>query len=255
MRSGSKGSSSSRGASGRGPSARMPRCISATSIGSPTSSGVPALRTSRTFWQRHAASKSRRWDGASACSASGFTGWRPLETKRARASIRFSVRVPVLSVQMTVAEPSVSTEVRSRTSALRRAMRCEAMASERVTVGSRPSGTLATMMPMAKRRFSHGSSPSPRPRRKKTTPSTVASPATIRPRRTISRCRGVSSSRGRLGEVGDAPELRLHAGGEDERARPPGGEEGARQQHVVAAQQLLLGDGRGLDGLRQRTRR
>ncbi len=67
--------------------------------------------------------------------------------------MRFCVSVPVLSQQIVVVEPSVSTAGRWRTSALRLAMRCVAMASESVTVGSRPSGTLATMMPMANSRF------------------------------------------------------------------------------------------------------
>ena len=66
--------------------------------------------------------------------------------------MRFCVSVPVLSLQITVVEPSVSTAGRWRTSALRFAMRCVAIASDRVTVGSRPSGTLATMMPMANMR-------------------------------------------------------------------------------------------------------
>jgi hypothetical protein len=64
--------------------------------------------------------------------------------------MRLRVRVPVLSVQITVAAPSASTEGRCRTRALRRAMRCAAMASESVTVGSNPSGTFATMIPMPK---------------------------------------------------------------------------------------------------------
>ncbi len=38
-------------------------------------------------------------------------------------------------------------------------MRCVAMASESVTVGSRPSGTLATMMPMVNSRFSQVGKP------------------------------------------------------------------------------------------------
>ncbi|EXI73055.1 MAG: hypothetical protein AW07_02987 [Candidatus Accumulibacter sp. SK-11] len=73
--------------------------------------------------------------------------------------IRFCVNVPVLSLQITVVEPSVSTAGRWRTSALRLAIRWVAMASDRVTVGRSPSGTLATMMPMANSRFSHVGSP------------------------------------------------------------------------------------------------
>ena len=67
--------------------------------------------------------------------------------------MRFCVNVPVLSQQIVVVDPSASTAGRWRTSALRLAMRWVAMARESVTVGSRPSGTLATMMPMANSRF------------------------------------------------------------------------------------------------------
>ena len=104
--------------------------------------------------------------------------------------MRFCVSVPVLSQQMVVVEPSASTAGRWRTSALRLAMRCVAIASDSVTVGSRPSGTLATMMPMAKRTFSHGGSPSAWPMKNSAMPMPVASAATMRDRRAISRCSG-----------------------------------------------------------------
>ena len=104
--------------------------------------------------------------------------------------MRFWVSVPVLSQQMVVVEPSASTAGRWRTRALRLAMRCVAIASDSVTVGSRPSGTLATMMPMAKSRFSQAGSPSAWPMKKKATPSPVASAATMRESRAISRCSG-----------------------------------------------------------------
>ena len=71
----------------------------------------------------------------------------------------FCVRVPVLSVQITVVEPSVSTEGRWRISTLRLAMRWVASTSARVRVGSRPSGTIATMMPMAKMKDSQKETP------------------------------------------------------------------------------------------------
>ena len=74
--------------------------------------------------------------------------------------MRFCVSVPVLSQQITVVEPSVSTAGRWRTRALRRAMRCVAIASESVTVGASPSGTFATMMPIANRKFCQNGSPS-----------------------------------------------------------------------------------------------
>ena len=54
--------------------------------------------------------------------------------------MRFSVRVPVLSVQMTVAPPSVSTAGSRRTSASCRAMRCTPSAMTMVAVAGRLSG-------------------------------------------------------------------------------------------------------------------
>ena len=53
---------------------------------------------------------------------------------------------------MNVVDPSVSTDSSRRTSACRAAMRCAPIASDRVTVGSRPSGTSATVTPIANRK-------------------------------------------------------------------------------------------------------
>ena len=69
--------------------------------------------------------------------------------KMVSTEIRFSVMVPVLSVQMTVVEPRVSTESRFLINAIFLAIRLEAMLRHKVTVGSNPSGTFATIMPMA----------------------------------------------------------------------------------------------------------
>ncbi len=67
--------------------------------------------------------------------------------------ISLVVRVPVLSVQITVAAPRVSTAESLFTRAFLRAMRCTPMARDKVRVGSSPSGTKATIMPMAKTRL------------------------------------------------------------------------------------------------------
>ena len=67
-----------------------------------------------------------------------------------RTVISFCVSVPVLSVQITVQAPSVSTAESFLISALRRAMRCTPIASASVTVGRSPSGTKATTIPTAK---------------------------------------------------------------------------------------------------------
>ncbi len=60
--------------------------------------------------------------------------------------MRFSVNVPVLSVQMTVAEPIVSQATSCRTRLLARVMRRTARARQTVTHIGSPSGTATTMM-------------------------------------------------------------------------------------------------------------
>ena len=60
------------------------------------------------------------------------------------------VKVPVLSVQMTVVEPSVSTASSFLINALRFAMRRTPIANETDNVAGSPSGTSATMTPSAK---------------------------------------------------------------------------------------------------------
>mmetsp|Transcript_13227 Transcript_13227/g.33323 ORF Transcript_13227/g.33323 Transcript_13227/m.33323 type:complete len:253 (-) Transcript_13227:1069-1827(-) len=63
--------------------------------------------------------------------------------------ISFLVRVPVLSEQMTVTDPRVSTAGSWRMMALRRASVCIASAREMVTTAGRPSGMAATASTMA----------------------------------------------------------------------------------------------------------
>ena len=96
-------------------------------------------------------------------------------------SIRFSVRVPVLSEQMTVTEPSVSTAGSLRTSALRRAMRRAPSASATVTTAGRPSGMAATARLTATRNIVSGDSPRATPAAKTSAQTTKASPASALP--------------------------------------------------------------------------
>ncbi len=82
----------------------------------------------------------------------------------------FSVIVPVLSVQITVVQPSVSIAFSFLTRALRLAMRWLPAARVNVTVGISPSGTSATMVPMANSMFCQTVLPISRPKIKKTAP-------------------------------------------------------------------------------------
>ena len=58
--------------------------------------------------------------------------------------ILFWVKVPVLSEQITVAQPRVSTDGNRRTIAFRRIIRCTPSASAIVTIAGSPSGMAAT---------------------------------------------------------------------------------------------------------------
>ena len=59
--------------------------------------------------------------------------------------ISFFVSVPVLSVQMMLVDPSVSTAAMRRTMAPRCAIRCMPMASAMVIATGKPSGTIETI--------------------------------------------------------------------------------------------------------------
>ena len=109
--------------------------------------------------------------------------------------ISFWVRVPVLSVQITVAQPRVSTAERRLIRAWRLAMRWTPMARDRVTVGRSPSGTKATIIPMEKTTArSRGVSTRKTEARKKRMPMLMAMAETCLVIRPISFCRGLSSS-------------------------------------------------------------
>ncbi len=106
--------------------------------------------------------------------------------------IWFSVSVPVLSVQMKVVAPSVSTDSSRRTRAFCPAIRCAPMASDRVTVGSSPSGTSATVTPIPKMNPSEAGTPRASIRAKNPTPTAPAMIAIIRTRCAMSRSSGVA---------------------------------------------------------------
>ena len=80
--------------------------------------------------------------------------------------MRFSVSVPVLSAQMTVTAPRLSTADRRRTSVPRRSIRWVPSASVVVATAGRPSGTAATASEIALRAISSRGTPrrTPRPR-------------------------------------------------------------------------------------------
>ncbi len=95
--------------------------------------------------------------------------------------MRFSVRVPVLSEQMVVTEPSVSTAGNFRISALRFNIRCAPMASAIVTTAGKPSGTAATAMLMPVINMVRTGSPRKIPNKKTITTITNAATASDLP--------------------------------------------------------------------------
>ena len=118
----------------------------------------------------------------------------PAGVQTSTAFIRFWVSVPVLSVQMKVVEPRVSTASRFRTSALRCAIRCAPTARDSVTVGSRPSGTSATITPMANRNASRQEMPTKRESTKNSTPMPRAIAAVMRTIRCSSSASGLGGA-------------------------------------------------------------
>ena len=115
-------------------------------------------------------------------------------TLRMVTVIRFSVNVPVLSEQMVVTDPSVSTAGSFRIKALRRTMRWAPRAKLMVTTAGRPSGTAATARLTAIRNISVVSPPRQIPTLK-TMPQTSRAPmASHLPSSAMRRCSGVLSS-------------------------------------------------------------
>jgi hypothetical protein len=115
----------------------------------------------------------------------------PDGTQASTTVIWLRVSVPVLSVQMKVVEPSVSTASRCRTSTWRLAICSAPHASDRVTVGSSASGTSATVTPMANTNPSLAGLPSSRASVKNTPPTPTAMAAMARTTRCSSWASGV----------------------------------------------------------------
>jgi hypothetical protein len=112
-------------------------------------------------------------------------------------AIWFSVSVPVLSVQITTVEPSVSTALSRLTTAPRRANDRTPTARASVIVGSSPSGTFATSRPTAKTAASAKVSPASRPSGRNTRPAPTATAAISHATRRTWRSSGLSSRRTR----------------------------------------------------------
>ena len=208
---------------------------SALSPGSPLRSHPSGVGRAEALLQRTAV-RSRAENGSPAASsrpsAVGRSS-RPSAQKQ-RTVISPVVSVPVLSVQITSVEPSVSTAVRRLMSARRRAIRRTPTASARVIVGSSPSGTFATIRPIANGAASLSGRPaSVVPMNRNTTPNATATPAMSSAARLTWRWSGLRILVHALGERGDPPELSRHPGGEHDADRLTAGAQRSREDQIV----------------------
>ena len=110
-----------------------------------------------------------------------------------RTVISLRVNVPVLSEQITVTDPSVSTLGSLRTSAFRLTMRCRPNASVNVTTAGRPSGTAATARLTEINSISSNSPPRASCSKKMTTTMTRQTNTSTLPSSASRRCSGVRS--------------------------------------------------------------
>ena len=108
--------------------------------------------------------------------------------------IRFSVRVPVLSEQMTLAQPSVSTACRRRMTAFFLTIRLTDSARAMVTMAGRPSGMAATASEMPVMSISSTGSPRRMPAPATTAQISRQPTAMVRPSWSSFFCSGVCSS-------------------------------------------------------------
>ncbi len=164
-------------------------------MGSPRATHAPPAKRARPVEARAPArarsARARRASGVADTVPSGSypapeTVAVPEGVQAATTAISLQVSVPVLSVQMNVVDPSVSTDSRWRTSAWRAAIRWAPSASESVTVGRRPSGTRATVTPTAKRNPLRAPKPKSQAIRKNADPTASATAATTRTTRSSS---------------------------------------------------------------------
>ena len=189
----------------------------------------------------HAHRSARDRAGATACDSSLASRSGPVAAVQTPVTvIRFSVSVPVLSVQMTFVEP----ECLDRAQALdERAPPGEHADADgqgkRDRRASRPSGTLATSSPIANMTASATGQPGPEasPSGTNAKPTTTATTAISQATRRTCRSSGLSSPLDSLRQRGDSAELGAHPGRVDDRSRLPAGAGGSAEDEVARLEQ------------------
>ena len=174
--------------------------------------------------------------------------------KKSTTVILFWVRVPVLSEQMTWAQPRVSTAVRRRMTALRLDMLVTPMESTMVTTVARPSGMAATARDTATMKVLMMVSRWKSPALQQAEGEDEHADAQHQHAEDAAELAQLALQGGLavlgLGQgVGDLAHLRVHAGGADHRPAPAVDHGGAHIDHALAVAQgdiPLLRDGGGL---------
>ena len=148
-----------------------------------------------------------------------------------RTVIRFSVRVPVLSVRMTVVAPSVSTADSRSISAFCRAMRHMPRASAKVATIGRPSGIAATASAIAASTMRKASLPVARPIAGDQRGQDQGGPDELAGKARKLLLQRRASRFGLLDQLGDSPKLGLQAGRHDYANAAAACDGGALEQH------------------------
>ena len=207
LRSESKGRSPRRRPSSRPSPALAPAISRAASVGSPSVRQVffgPGAREASFASTKAVSSSPSSAESSSVCRPSRrkvpvrlrpspVTDREPFGVHSDRTVIRFSVRVPVLSVQMTSALPRVSTVWRPLTSEPRLRIRRTASASDTVTMAGSPSGTAATASEIPVTSIAKGLSPRSTPSTATAAQITRQPAAMVLPRWSSRRASGVGS--------------------------------------------------------------
>ena len=203
LRPESKGSSCNRSNCWSSAAFSSPVCkatsVSAVSVGSPCQAPSGWRRASL----HSAAARSSSWCKGGGAPSPG-TQAVPSASRRS-ACMRFCVKVPVLSEQMKVTEPKVSTDGRRRISAFCDTMRRAPSASSTVTTAGSASGIAATARLMAVKIISTGSSPRSTPATKTSAQIAITTSANRLPKAARRNCSGVLRSASRSSKPATLP--------------------------------------------------
>ena len=164
--------------------------------------------------------------------------------------MRFSVSVPVLSVQITVAEPSVSTAGRWRIRALR--LPCAgAHGQGQGDGGEQPFRDIGHNDANGKEKIVPKGQPQPLTQQKKEEAQQCRQARHQAAQAHDLLLQGRDGGVRRLGQMRDLAKLRMHARGKDHRLGLAGHQRGARQEDILAVEEFFCDAGVGITALGQ----